>query len=184
MSDRDAGGSTRKSGGGSEREQDLRRQVADLARTLEELESEVQDRGSRRPSVGGLVRFTSEVTVPAIILVLRSNVEALRLLQRALRLADGRQPTESEGLRSRAESASRTALSQLEEALSELATGLDGQPPDGREAELLDEARGLQQDVEESLDELDSDRDGVGIDVESELQSIKDDVDDGADSDA
>jgi len=71
--------------------------VADLVRTLHETEREFEPRTERGlprpPSPRELIRFTSDVGIPGVILLLRTNIEALKLLQRALRLADGRAPT-------------------------------------------------------------------------------------------
>jgi hypothetical protein len=164
-----------------EPEQDLSKQVADLRQTLEELESEV-DRDSllRLPTPRGLLRFTSEVTIPAILLVLRTNIETLRLLQRTLRMADGRDTPDTIG--SRAESVASTALSQLDETLSNLQNAVEGRADDSRAQDLLDDARGLRGEIEQSLDESDGtagDRRTVDIDVDEELRSIKEDLDDG-----
>jgi hypothetical protein len=160
--------------------QELSSQVNDLRRTLEELESEV-DRDSllRPPTPRELLRFTSEVTIPAILLVLRTNIETLRLLQRTLRLADGRDAPDTIG--SRAESIASTALSQLDETLSNLQDAVEGRTDDSRTQELLDDARGLRGEIEQSLDDSDGmagDRRTVDVDVDEELRSIKDDLDD------
>jgi len=160
--------------------QDLSSQVNDLRRTLEELESEV-DRDSllRPPTSRELLRFTSEVTIPAILLVLRTNIETLRLLQRTLRIADGRDVSDTVG--SRAESIASTALSQLDETLSNLQDAIEGRTDNSRSQELLDDARGLRDEIEQSLDDsagTASDRRTVDIDVDEELRSIREDLDD------
>ena len=75
MSDRDSG-------------EDLSRLVAELVTTLEDLEDELEpsdERPLRPPTPGELRRFTSDVAIPGLILILESNIRALRLLQRALR---------------------------------------------------------------------------------------------------
>lgn len=188
--------------------------VADLVRTLQELESEFEPRTEsglpRPPSPRELMRFTSDVGIPGVILLLRTNIEALKLLQRALRLADGRTPTSGSGgaeVRQRAEQLSRTTLSRLDGALADLQDAVEGRPEDEDARELLQEARDLWADVEEQLAErtddetpaLDDDGDAldeaeevdsVPVDVDAELRSIKDEFDagddangDGADSD-
>jgi hypothetical protein len=159
----------------SESEQ-LSARVSALAETLEELESELEGR-SRRPRIRSLVRFTREVTIPAVILVLRTNIEALKLLRRALRFAD-----DGETTRERAESVAGGALSRLDDTLADLGDALTGEPTDDRARELLAEARDIRADLDARLDADpaagdERDTDGVDIDVEAELRSLKDDVD-------
>lgn len=184
----------------SRRGEDLPDLVGELARTTEQLREELDgrqnDRGLRPPSPGDLVRFTSEVTIPAIILVLETNVRALRLLQRTLQFAQGRTET-TEGsaggeARRRAEDLGRETLGRLDTALADLQDALSGRPSDDEARELLEEARTLRTDIENRLETSGSnsstatDREDVEIDVDAELQSIKDDVDDdsGENSDA
>jgi small-conductance mechanosensitive channel len=182
----------------SDSRQDLPRQIGELARALEELGSELEpgDRPPLRPPTPReLTRFTSEVTIPAIVLALETNVRALKLLQRTLRLAtEGPQAQEGAGTRTRerAEVAGRRTLAQLDSAFADLQDALAARPPDDRARQLLDEARSIQREIETQLaaDAPETtrrkevtgdqpDRDVVEVDVESELQSIKDDVEDG-----
>jgi hypothetical protein len=160
-------------------DEQLREQVAELADTLGELERELREQ-PRRPRLEDLLRFTREVTIPAVILVLRTNIEALRLLQRALAFGD----RGDSRLRERAEEAGRSALSGLDDALADLNEALSGTPQDGRARDLLEEARELQNDVESELAResqagpaVGADE-GVDIDVDAELRSLKDDIDD------
>jgi len=186
--------------------------VADLVRTLQDLEEEFQPRTEsglpRPPSPRELMRFTSDVGIPGVILLLRTNIEALKLLQRALRLAEGRPPTTGSGgseVRQRAEQLSRTTLSRLDGALADLQDAVEGRPGDDDARELLDEARDLRADVEEKLadrtdgeapplDEAGEDEstvagsdadavvdESVPVDVDAELRSIKDEFDGGDD---
>ena len=186
----------------SDNRQDLPRQVGELARAVEELGSELEPGGRpplRPPTPRELTRFTSEVTIPAIVLALETNVRALKLLQRTLRLAtDGPRTGEGTGheARERAEAVGRRTLARLDAAFADLQAALEGRPPDDPARELLEEARSIQRDIEEQL-ATDSggvagqgvtardrtDRDVVEVDVESELQSIKDDVEDGSGAD-
>ena len=167
--------------------------VGDLARTVEELQAEVgPGRGPplRPPAPRDLARFTSEVTIPAIVLALETNVRALKLLQRALRLAAGDEPRPGRGrsaARERAEELGRQTLARLDDALADLQAALEGRPPEDPARELLDEARSLRAEIDERMaapeSDLSADRPagGVDVDVESELQSIKDDLDDDGD---
>lgn len=140
-------------------DEDLARLVASLVRTLRELESELEPpepgRGPRPPTPREVRRFASDVAIPGLILVLETNIRALRLLQRSLRLADDAdRATESAGeLRSRAESASETTLARLDDALADLQSAIEGRPDNEEAASLLDEARDLRAEVERRLDE-------------------------------
>lgn len=171
---------------------ELREQVAELAETLADLEGELREE-RRRPRLRDLVRFTREVTIPGVILVLRTNIEALKLLQRALALGDPDGSKAESPLRDRAEAAGRSALSELDGALEDLGDALSGAPRDGRARELLAEARDLQAEVGSELSRgsglsgpSSSSRSpsgveepaGVDIDVDAELRSIKDELGD------
>lgn len=173
----------------SKTDPDIPALLADLTDVLEELESELEpQRRLRPPTLGELTEFTSEIAIPAMILVLRTNIRTLQLLQRTLRLVEG-QParggdTTGGEMQARAKAAGRTTLSKLDTALSELQTSLESRPPDDEARDLLEQARELQQQTAEQLeaDDLDTtDRSPVGIDVEAELQSIKDNVDENGD---
>jgi hypothetical protein len=180
--------------------QDLSRLVGELVRTVEELQSELDEGGPRPrlrpPTPGELARFTSEVTIPAVVLALETNVRALKLLQRALRLGtDTQAKTSGAGgseAADRARALGRTTLSRLDDAFADLQDALDGRPPDDRTRELLDEARDVRARIDEALADDAVDPGGkdphgdqavggtegrVEIDVDSELQSIKDDLD-------
>jgi hypothetical protein len=166
--------------------------VADLIATLQELEAEFEPRTERGfprpPSPGELVRFTSDVAVPAAILVLRSNIEALKLLQRALRLADGREPTTDDSrVRDRAQALSKRTLASIDAALEDLQDAVDGKPADSEARELVAEAKRLREEIETSVrsdepattsgSEQDEQADSpVAVDVDAELESIKQSV--------
>jgi len=171
----------------SDPEDDVTRLLADLVRTLQELETEVEPRTEsglpRPPTPGELLRFTSDVTIPAAILVLKTNIETLKLLRRALRLAEDR-PIERSSVQERASELSRVTLSRLDDALSDIQSAVEGRPEDAEARELLSEARGLRADIAEQLDGVAGDTDSeteVPVDVDAELRSIKDDIDDVSD---
>lgn len=176
---RGEGGQPGPGGGPAVADEQLREQVSELADTLSELEGELREQ-RRRPRLADLLRFTREVTIPAVILVLRTNIEALRLLQRALAMGD----RDESRLRARAEEAGRSALSGLDDALADLNEALSGTPQDARARDLLEEARELQDEVESELAgesravSAAAPDEGVDIDVDAELRSIKDEIDD------
>jgi hypothetical protein len=164
---------------------DLSTTLAELTRSLEELQTELEPSGGP-PTLRRLSRFTSEVTIPAIVLVLETNVRALKLVQRALRIAEGRERTRdaTSETRDRAVALGQATLSRLDETLGDLQEALEGRPPDDEARELLDRVRDLEDDIEAQLAAAESDgqevpdHDGVDIDVDAELQSLKDDIDD------
>ena len=102
--------------------------MGELRTAVEELQTELEStRGPPRPPTPRrLAEFTSEVTIPAIILLLETNVRALRLVQRTLRLAEGRQGDSADTpARKRATDLGRVTLSRLDDALTDLGSALD-----------------------------------------------------------
>ncbi|WP_336330432.1 DUF7547 family protein [Haloarcula sp. CGMCC 1.2071] len=170
---------------------DLSALITDLVTTLQELETGVEpttDSGlPRPPTPSELLRFTSDVTIPAVILVLKTNIEALKILRRALRMAEGR-PTStgsaSDEVRQRASDLSRATLSRLDGALTDLQQAVEGTPEDEEARELIQEAQQLRGQIQDRLadepgvsEEVDSDQvTDVPVDVDAELRSIKDDI--------
>jgi hypothetical protein len=162
--------------------------VGDLTNAVEQLQSELEANAGppRPPTPRQLARFTSDVTIPAIILVLETNVRALRLVQRALRIPEGRDvDAEASGARQRATELGRATLTRLDDALTDLGETLDDSSTDGDARDLLQEVRDLQSEVDQRLEQTDPDSgtdtergasDSVDIDVDAELQSIKHDV--------
>ena len=174
---------------------DLRELVAELTQRLEELESELEpERRQRPPTLSELSRFTSEVAIPGLILLLRTNIEALQLLRRTLRMADDRYDPDRgarvEDVRDRAEQLGQSTLSGLDDALDEIQAALEARPEDDDARELLDQVRSLNEDVRDRLEASGADNDvdtegngtAVDIDVEQELQTLKDDVEGQADA--
>jgi hypothetical protein len=178
--------------------------LSDLTGTLRELQEEVEPAGqSRLPSPETLSQFTSEVAIPGLILVLETNIRTLQLLRRTIRIADGRDPTTDgtvSDVRTRAEEVGHATLTQLDGSLNDLQSALEERPPDDEARQLLSRARELHKEVAEQLDErtavpdaeregdaetVDSDTDDgsepVSIDVESELKTIKDNLDENGD---
>jgi len=162
---------------------DVTELLADLTLELRRLQRELgadRDRSLRRD----MARFTSEVAIPALILVLKTNVKALELLRRAIRIAEGRDPRgrkRNPELRERAEQLGQVTLARLDDVLEELQGAVEGRPRDERSLELIEEARDIRQQIETELDTDDEDPDDVDIDIESELRALKDDLDDDRD---
>jgi hypothetical protein len=180
----------------SQPDRDLETAIDDLTATLRDLRSEVgrPPRPPRRPpSPREFLRFTEQQAIPAAIAVLEANIRALELLAAAIRLADGRVPESA--LPDRAREASRVTLDRLDAALADLQRAIEGGDPSNPEARrLLDQARDLRAEIDERIREAGSSPDTpdgptiipVGsdeddpadeVDVESELDTIRDEID-------
>jgi hypothetical protein len=176
----------------------LREDVAGLEETLQDLQSELQGRPRRRfrpPGLRELRRLTTEVTIPMTILVLETNVRALRILRRALdeeSATAGRGAGETAGrVGRRAADVSGRALDRLGDALADLQESVAPAEEDESLDGLLDEAASLQDRVESQLQRvetgagMETDAPGpddgdqaVAIDVDAELESIRSEIDD------
>lgn len=174
----------------------------ELLASLREIERAVEPPDPGRliqpPTPRGFLEFTSEVGIPAAILVLRTNIAALELLQRSLRMMGDR--TDRDGgrsdrdgdqtrVRNRAADLTATSLGRLDDALADLQSAIDGRSIDRSPEQLLAEARrqteeleaqlesagesGLGDDLDEELDRTD----GAAVDVEAELDSLRESVD-------
>jgi hypothetical protein len=179
-------------------DRDLQELLADLNETLGRLQTELDgeaprtgadDRRStpRPPTVGELVRFTEEYTIPTTIAVLEATVAALELLRGLLQLAS------PDGRGRELERASDAALDGVERTFSELRRALRAAdlPDDPETRGVVTEARELTEAVERRIEESrgassgESRERGVaidvseaaGADVESELRSLKEDLD-------
>jgi hypothetical protein len=166
---------------------DITELLADLTQELRSLQQEVEpdrDRSLRRD----LARLTSEVAIPGLILLLKTNIQVLQLLRRAIRIADGRDPRQSREtgeMRKRAEQLGQVTLAQLDNVLSELQGAVEERPDSDRSVQLIEEARNIRQQIQDELNtdgESIEDADEVDIDVEAELRALKDDLDDQPDT--
>jgi hypothetical protein len=179
---------------------DVTRLLRDLTQELQVLKRELDaDRPGRMSTRKQLSRFTSEVAIPGLILLLETNIRALKLLRRTIRLAEGRDPRSqpspaAEEVRDRAEALGQQALSRLDETLATVQSSLDEEETNQDVQRLLAEARSLQDQISEQLaveeqtepDGADdptigidsSEREPVNIDVDAELRTLKDDLED------
>ena len=173
---------------------DLQEATAELLAVLRDLEGAVEpptpDRILRPPTPQGLLEFTSEVAIPGAILLLRTNIAALELLQRTVRMIDGNQAGESRSMQGRAASLTRTSLARLDTALSDLQTVIDADALDRNPTDVITEARRRTDELESQLAALEANsEDSLGgtpetkVDVEGELESLKQSVDDATDAD-
>lgn len=159
----------------------------------------------RPPTPGELLRFTEQYTLPALISILEASIQVLELLGAAIRAADGRplQAAGGDGTGDRLATASRRTLETLDDALAEVQNAATGGEPDDPEVRrLLEEARALRAEVDDRLaeatgrtsgaddaepvgisvrepapDRPDDEEEGVDIDVDEELETIKREID-------
>jgi hypothetical protein len=176
-------------------DRELEALLADLDETLDRLRTELDgtDEPVRRrrepPTVGELVRFTEEYTIPTTIAALEAAVAALELLQGLLGLVTrgGREARSLGG----ASEAAGSVVSELRRALREIDL-----PDDPETRDVVQEARDLTETVERRIEESgEDDREtgdartrGVAIDVneaeegeeavEAELREIREELDD------
>lgn len=176
------------------RAEDMDARLAELESQLTELRNEIEEtptppRGAfglpRPPTPGELLRFTGEYAIPAAVTALETQIKTLELIKEAIRLInDGRAVKhQGEAARDRATTASRETLNRLEDALAEIQRAIeDGGLPTNPEARaILNEVRELTTELDtqehpaswQTTDE----KEGVEIDVESELEAIKEEVD-------
>lgn len=181
--------------------EDLAALLSELQTTLNRLQSELDANGvddgrggrrtrdaprppSRPPTLGELLRFTDEYTIPTVIAVLETSIQSLELLRGVLRLTDPSRSLGSdapESARRLTSEAGRRATSRVESALSDLQTALSEAdlPEDERARTLVDDARSLSAEIDRALADARTDagrerrrrtgrRGGVSIRVDEE----------------
>lgn len=172
----------------AESDDELERVAGDLADTLDALRQELDADRRGPPRVVDLLRFTERYTIPAVIAVLEANIRILELLAGGIRVATGDEgPADRRGATA---DAARATLDALDSALQDATRALSGGAPANPEArELLQEARSLRAELDDRLERAtgarppsdsqsqdDTGKDPVSIDVDSELQGIREDV--------
>lgn len=167
----------------------------ELADALRDLRAELRrpPRGPlgvpRPPTLRELSRFTEQYTIPALIALLEAHVRALELLAATLRVLDGRE-FEGSDARRRAAAAGRETLERVDDVLADLDDALSGEPTSEEARNVLAEARDLREEIDASLAGATGDRPGSDavdgdastVDVESELRSIRDELEDGGEN--
>lgn len=163
---------------------ELARRLDDLERAIAELREDLtagESREGRPPTRETARRLADEFAVPAIDAALEANIRSLELLRELIRSTDRGRRTPSDD---------RDPLSgtvrRFERTLEEIEAALEGStlPRNADARGLLTEARRLNEAISERLDPSDrvgdepDDETVVRIDVESELESIKDELDD------
>ena len=171
----------------TDRDDELAERVRELEDTLEALRAELETRDRRLmrrdpPTIRDVLRFADEFAIPTAIAVLEANRRMLELVQGAIRVTDrGRQVGEG------STSIGRETVDRLDRALTELQAALqDSALPQNDEArQLLEEARSLRDEIDtRMLESGESEAEGsaVEIDIDGEIESIKDELDEEDDS--
>lgn len=170
-------------------DEDLKERVEQLETTLEQLRVELADppRGPlglpRPPTPRELLRVTDQHVIPTTIAILEATIRSLELLQRGLRLAEPERAARGEAanLRARTEELSHETLERLDDALAELQRALEESslPRNPEARDIVEDARRLNEDIRDRLASAEDGHatDRGDIDVDSELQSIKDELD-------
>ena len=138
-----------------------------LAELRRDLDAEREAGGPRRrprpprpPSVGDLLRFTNDYTIPTVIATLQATIEALQLLRRFLELTAGtdrdrgRTSAGDGSILSPALSSARDrAASDATDALGRLRTALAEAdlPEDEESRDVIEDARSLSERIEERI---------------------------------
>jgi hypothetical protein len=183
----------------SETHERLDERMADLEDALKDVRDELQGGNRPRPRLrpptpGEMLQMTREYAIPAAIATLEAQIKALELLRELLGSvqAGNRARAGTAQASDRVAEVGRATLEGVERALDrlerEMAAG--GLPDDPEARDLLGEARDLRDEVDARLarmgqiDTETQDRtetaeggDSVRIDVESELETIRDQVD-------
>jgi hypothetical protein len=146
----------------SRRDDDFADLLDDLELTLGDLRDELQRRPEARrrfrpPTPSEILRFTDEYTIPTVISILEANIRALELLQKVLRLAnpEGSLREGSEETRRRLGGVRDDAVDGLDRALSELQRALSEAdlPDDPESRDIIEDARGLTDEIEHRIEE-------------------------------
>ena len=171
----------------SDRDDDLAATAADLEETMRGLRRDLRRQAPRGPlglprppSPREVLRFADEAAIPALIAILEANIRILEAVQAAIELADTSRRARAEGRRGRerAVELGEETLAQFDEALSEFQRILEegSLPENTRAREILEESTtasgGPTSDASTPEDT------SVDVDVDAELESIKQQVDD------
>ncbi len=166
---------------------DLEDRLDRLEETLEALRDELRDErrddaGSRMPGRAAerALRLTERVAVPAAVAALEANVRVLTFVQERLRELEGREPRTRGAAGTTPSRVSEGVLERLDEALFRLEDAMaDADLPQNTEARrLLERARDLNEEVRGRMRTRPSGTAPtvIEIDVEEELEEIRDDV--------
>ena len=177
--------------------------IAELEGRIEELSEELRSPPEgpfglpRPPTPGEVLEFVDDHAIPTTIAILEANVRALKALRGAislLRRTEERDPTgRAEDLRDRTDSVAREAVTELDRAVSDLATAIeaDSLPDDDEARSVLREIRAVRDEVTDTLTSDGATNDSAGDAASSSVEGNADEktrdgseADDGPDDDA
>lgn len=149
----------------SPRDDELADRLDELEETLSALRSELRSDSARRPprppSLGELLRFTEQYTIPTLIAMLEATIKSLELLRRTMRLADPKRAVreETSGARTELDRLGSQASEELARGLSELRTALSeaNLPENPESRRLVEDARSLTREIEDRIREAEGD---------------------------
>ena len=149
----------------SPRDDELADRLDELEETLSALRSELRSDSARRPprppSLGELLRFTEQYTIPTLIAMLEATIKSLELLRRTMRLADPKRAVREETAEARTEldRLGSQASEELARGLSELRTALSeaNLPENPESRRLVEDARSLTREIEDRIREAEDD---------------------------
>lgn len=171
---------------------DLRRAIEELETAMRELQAELESDPATQPPVAqlpsmqDLLRFADRAAIPAVIAVLEANIQILKSIQQTIRIAEGTTREDAPTDRSQQLAAlGEETLTQLARSLDDLQRLIEAGslPQEETARSILTDARELQNRLEsqtepasEPAEEPPSqdDSDEVTIDIDAELESIKD----------
>ena len=149
----------------SPRDDELADRLDELEETLSALRTELRSDSARRPprppSLGELLRFTEQYTIPTLIAMLEATIKSLELLRRTMRLADPKRAVreETSGARTELDRLGSQASGELARGLSELRTALSeaNLPENPESRRLVEDARSLTREIEDRIREAEGD---------------------------
>ena len=149
----------------SPRDDELADRLDELEETLSALRTELRSDSARRPprppSLGELLRFTEQYTIPTLIAMLEATIKSLELLRRTMRLADPKRAVreETSGARRELDRLGSQASEELARGLSELRTALSeaNLPENPESRRLVEDARSLTREIEDRIREAEGD---------------------------
>lgn len=172
----------------------------DLSPTVRELADRLRELRDRADASDGVLQFTERYAIPTAIAGLEANIRALEALAGAIRLLQGTEETTA-----RARARREAAVETVDRAVEDVTAAVRGDPTDPEARELLQEVRDLRAEIRDRVDgripaegtdggdesgptpaedgvqipvtdATVNDENGTDIDVEDELETIRDEV--------
>lgn len=175
------------------RDDDLEARVAALETAIEDLRDDLLEENTMSrelfspPSLRDILRFTDQIAIPGIILILETNIRLLKLLQRTIRLSDTSATSDgSSEIQTELATYTSKTLRELETAISKLQSlDIAGGPADETAQSLLTDIRELRTDITNELNEASTNApptsnqnaDELTNEIAEELEDLKHELD-------